>query len=77
MLTNSAAQTEAKRLCAGRKTLTGATVWATDFPVWATENPVTLTVEAKWPTLRPGDEAPFRVFFMEILVDLTKEAKAT
>ena len=60
----------------GQKTQVAPTDWATDFPVWATENPVTLTVEAKWPTLRPGDEAPFRVFFIENSVDLTKEAKA-
>ena len=65
-----------KSTAAGRKSPAGATVWATENPVWATENPVTLTVEAKWPTLHPGDEAPFRVFFIEISVDLTKEVKA-
>ena len=71
-----AEQIEAEKRCDERKSHLTRTVWATENPVWATENPVTLTVEAKWPTLRPGDEAPFRIFFMEILVDLTKEAKA-
>ena len=77
MLTNSAAQTEAKRPCAGRKTLTGATLWAREFPVWARENPVALTVERVPHALRRDGEGDWRVFPKEFSEDLTKDCVET
>ena len=77
MLTNSAAQTEAKRPCAGRKTLTGATLWAREFPVWARENPVALTVERVPHALRRDGEGDWRAFPKEFSEDLTKDCVET
>ena len=62
---------EAAKRGYGRKTRTGARVWATVFPVRATELSVTLTVVGVWHTLWRAGEGGFRAVWCEILIELT------